>query len=1335
MNRNLMAALGRVGVAVILSFGLASLGPAAAQETPPPPTAPEAVEVKLGDAGGTVTLVPTADGGFTLEGEAFVGGAENPVEGEGGRQYVLTLADGTWTAAFLPTEVMIDLGTSGTTVTLATTEAGGWTRDGESFASGSTVQGGTNAATGLANEYELTLADGTWTPTYRPTSMTIGGTGGLEAVAREDGSGYDAGDDSLSATGAGEITAPGGAMYRVGKDADGMLAGTRIDRPIVVQPMTVDARGTNNPAPRLSADNRNTDANETGTMLEALGAKFPIGELLDSGVATATGANIVAKARDEIAQIRDFVAQLVALYRDEGISRSALDGQLDDKWDDADDQLATIFGTGTANRVGNSVTLERELSPARVVAAFDRVVAALSSEEAFAAATLAGGGDALQGFLERTASQATAAFNRPKSTATARLGVLGSTRFGAVTFNETPRAQSGFGNAERAQGFAWSTIEATRRASDVQTAGYGFYTGRTHAADQAGNLWSGAIDIEVRFARMAVDGLVTGLARADTQEPWVQGLGGEVSGIYLPTARLRRAGSWAVSDKTEANRGRLTYVAQAGGYTGEALAEGATFSGRLLGRGDAAGSEAIGTWKVEVGSTTLAGGFGARRGLDLEPPGVALAGDFAAIGRTGTTWATMEEGPVALGVVPDDAGTTEVDESRAAIPTSTVLNTGNTKFRYNPPRTDESTPTEYVDGNYEPQRAAVLEEDEFELERGNWVAEAHKAITQKLAQLRRSIRLDSADASASDRTFANQQRQRLFNEIQAEIRKVFGPGRSPDSGESEVYTGVLTRNTGTLTATDRWTGTGGVFHEDYPVNAAGVAQDAAVLANIEDVLAAFADADAFAAAHRSGGLFATVNRITDENNNPLIDPFPTPSEIFTRPRGKLSMVSATTDLTRFGAWRHQVSTNGATALAAQTYARGDRGREYGAFAYSPLAPTAAYTSVTSRIYPARGAGGKVTASYVGETVAAQADLFYKGAVEATVFWDPAMVDASRIKVEISDLAETETDAPLQIGYYQTDSMGELVGVEPVGSLTWTANIMNEDGVVKFSTPENYAVTVGSAGPDPINYKPPYNDQLRFAFSRTSLGAGIYQNRYWLGEHAEDSRHFQGATSRNWGLLTLQNVRAGGTTTAATAADRTQFTEQQNTLQMPRWVISGAQVNTTTSTTNSVRTWIFIYLDGSMLQFTQQETGGPHATLSTLWGQAIGVDPARPASVRAVYIVDDPMLSANNGEHLYTRRSSAIDTRGYPTQGGANGIGHPSMLPHQLFKSYVEEHDYVNIESTDTAARAATLQGMFVGQDADGPLGLIGNWTLTSDAFGVGDTRGTIRGAFGAEFQP
>ena len=147
---------------------------------------------------------------------------------------------------------------------------------------------------------------------------------------------------------------------------------------------------------------------------------------------------------------------------------------------------------------------------------------------------------------------------------------------------------------------------------------------------------------------MAVTGLVTGLTRADTQEPWIHGLGGEVSGIFLPTARLRRAGSWAVTDRSEANRGRLSFMAQAGAGR-ISPRRGLQLLRTLLGRGEAAGSEAIGTWQAVAGSTTLAGGFGAMRGLDLDPPGAAVTGDYATIGRTGDVRATLETGPAALG--------------------------------------------------------------------------------------------------------------------------------------------------------------------------------------------------------------------------------------------------------------------------------------------------------------------------------------------------------------------------------------------------------------------------------------------------------------------------------------------------------------------------------------------------------------------------------------------------------------------------------------------------------------------------------------------------------------
>ena len=68
----------------------------------PPPFRPQPVEVALGENGGNITLMTTEAGGFTLNGEAFTGGPANPVEGEGGRMYVLTLTDGTWSAALVP---------------------------------------------------------------------------------------------------------------------------------------------------------------------------------------------------------------------------------------------------------------------------------------------------------------------------------------------------------------------------------------------------------------------------------------------------------------------------------------------------------------------------------------------------------------------------------------------------------------------------------------------------------------------------------------------------------------------------------------------------------------------------------------------------------------------------------------------------------------------------------------------------------------------------------------------------------------------------------------------------------------------------------------------------------------------------------------------------------------------------------------------------------------------------------------------------------------------------------------------------------------------------------
>ena len=1147
------------------------------------------------------------------------------------------------------------------------------------------------------------------------------------ASVRENGTGYDVGDASLPASGSGEITVDD-AMYRVVKDADGMLAGTRFDADIEGSVMKVDTTTTITPAPSLIADNRDTAAvNEKNTAVKFHTAEFSVGDLLGSGVATVDGPNIVAKARAEMVKIRARVAGLVALRREGGLTSNELTTQLGNQWNAADKQIEAVFAGDRA--------LERTTSETRVLDAFDRVIEALSSASAFAAATLDGGPDQLQGFATRSAAAAAAAFNRRESKATARLGALGSTRFGAAVFNQTTRVQDGFGTAERAQAFAWSTMLATRRSADVRVSGAANYAGRTHAADQAGNLYAGSIAVNVRFTREAVDGRVGGLQRADTGEPFAHGLGGAVTGIVLPTAKLGPRATWNVKTDNESNRpGRLQYASLAGGQPDLDLSMDSTFAGRLLGRGDQAGAEAIGTWTAKAGSTTLAGAFGAARGADTAPPGTALTGDLASIGKTENVFASLERrpGPALPKVEASDA------TARPAVPLSKVINTGNATFTYNPPVMYDAAAAEYVTGNYTPARETVLEDQDWESTRGNWVSSARAEIVKKLAQLRRSIALDGADASDSDTLFANDQRQRLFTEIQNELKKVFGPGRAATDPAGEIYTGVLTRET-TRDPSSGWTD-----HVDYPVNGSGVAQDAAVLAEIEDVIEALESADAFADALADGGLFAATRTGSADLFPADMGGYPSASAIFGRARGKLLIAADDTDYTRLGAWRHQISEHAADALATQTYERADPDRiELGAFAYSPLDPTAAYSDASSRQYPAGGADGTVKATYAGKTVAAQGDLFYRGDVEASVFWSPTAVTGSRITVEISDLEETDTGELLQVGNRVLDADGDpRPGLKDVQSLTWNLGITN-DGVVKFapdSASGSVSVAVNTLNEDP--FMPAYNDQLRF----TRRWVGSNPNEYYFGT---ENYHYrlvadgEGAgtdSEDDYGELSLSMVGTGngnGDERAPTAAEMTDFTEGVAELRYPKYVIGGPQYQYQSESVGDSH--VFVFADGSMLMFGQPGTGGT-STTERPYRRAFGIETDTPAiiaaNIAASLVTGDPAITDNNNEYFFSGPSGYV-ARAYPqigTSGNNAGVGAPTMSTAELFEAFVRAGDYVNVRGTD-AELASTVEGMFVGQDQDGPLGIIGTWELTGGIFGIGDERGVIRGAFGADLQP
>ena len=141
---------------VVLTFGLAGCGsePAPVVQPPapppaPPPFQPQAVEVALGESGGTVTLMTAEGGGYTYNGEAFAGGE---VEAENGNKYLLALEDDKWMAVFqAPAGIDVMLGDHGGTVTITKAE------DGTYWIGEMGIESGGSVTAENGNMYTLTM--------------------------------------------------------------------------------------------------------------------------------------------------------------------------------------------------------------------------------------------------------------------------------------------------------------------------------------------------------------------------------------------------------------------------------------------------------------------------------------------------------------------------------------------------------------------------------------------------------------------------------------------------------------------------------------------------------------------------------------------------------------------------------------------------------------------------------------------------------------------------------------------------------------------------------------------------------------------------------------------------------------------------------------------------------------------------------------------------------------------------------------------------------------------------------------------------------------------------
>ena len=1006
---------------------------------------PAQVEVPLGISGETAVLTRAEDGSHSRGGEPFASGGM--VTTMNGNVYTLALdATGAWSASYNPVTQTVALGPSGT-IDLVRVEDGSWTKGGAAFASG-----GSHVADN-GNVYTLTLAGDGWGAEYVPETMAIAGTG-LTASAKEDGSGYDVTSDmydgtaSLGTDGAGDVTL-GGAMFHVNMDEDGNLEGARFALPIESSVLYENLEGTSG-APSLSGDDRSTpDVDEAGVTLTAAGSDFSAGALLSSGAADAQGGRFVGAALAEMIKLRNQVAVLVDLFNDGGLERSALTAQLLTKWTQATTVVNKVFA--------DDHTLDEDTNPRRVVAAFDEVVDALSSEEAFIAATAADSDNVFDA-AELSAANAAKAYARVEWEATAVLGQLGDTRFGAAVRGNRNHAEQGAATAtEQTQAFAYATIEGTRRASDVQLSGSAYYEGVTHAVDKANtpNLYVGDVELQVRFTRSSVSGMVSNLETVGGGEAWSHGLGGAVDRIFLPDASLRRTGAWSGSGDA-----RLSYVASAGGAQDLDVEDVGEFDGRLLGRGDEAGEQAIGTWKI---GDLLAGGFGAQRVADRADP---LAPFLDDVTTPGTQYPAKNTRPAAVH-----------DANLRFYPTDTEADVdAMTEKRLS----DESdTGDDFLDSVVN-LKLATLFGDGYPIEVGDadsdiaqqeWLGGTHRAAAlEELSRLRNTLQkwiaFDDADASEDDRALALDERRKTLDAIVMKIdEELFGAINGATEGATTgaedampgdengpgwlIFEVAEAFDFNTDADDDPATTTEDVVTE-YPGTAARP-NDAQVLSRLDAVIEALSDADAFADAFDRGGIFEGVYTLTDDTTDEIdeddyvklaFDQGLSPGQIWSKAKTRLSLWTERTDYTRFGGWLKFFSAYASDNSLAEEdnpdfmsegsyhYTEDGDSPEWDAFVYSPL-EAAKYTSELAQGYP----GGQ-SATYVGETVAVQRETFYTGRIEARVSWTSDAVGGS-MRVSIIDLTSTDPEHGLIQHGDPAQATPNLVDVR---RLTFTVNV-------------------------------------------------------------------------------------------------------------------------------------------------------------------------------------------------------------------------------------------------------------------------------------------------------
>ena len=667
---------------------------------------------------------------------------------------------------------------------------------------------------GNGSSYRLVFRNGYWSALFVPKRQRIAGTS-LFATTREDGNGYRVGTSGLlPSRGRGDVTVDG-ARYHVWEQ-NGRLRGARFDS----DPHARTERGGNyqigltQGVARLNENDPTTKENERGTALIVGGGEFPVDALLDNGASSSEGENMVRQAREAMINIRDRAELLIAALPNSAQFRRS---QLRGLWNEARSLVNGIFGP-------NAVALERTTDPDEVVDAFEALVEALSSVAAFQEATQKDG----SGVFEDAALTNTAAgraFNAVASESTVVFKTTGDTRYGVVKTMARVRPVTGLrftGDGADVGAFAYSTIPDTQASWLIQTTGSAAYKGGTVAVSGDRIVYTGDVELLVRFRSETVSTLFRNI-KDENGEPWTY-LYYPVNSISLPDAKLQNDADWNYQLRSS-DRASLVWQGFGGATTVRS-----SFAGHLLGRGEDAGSQAVGVWSVgwpSDGSNYLEGGFGVER--------VAISDDEQAV------------------AAPKDQDPSTGGESRTAVvPAGTEITGGILTLRgtqYGPNLATTASPEDWAD-------------EVRLLENGRRVAETYQISLQEafLRQNYASSYLDRNLVASTREEVASLRARlagvidlghippalRLRREIWEQINEIvkarlFGTG-------DEALDGRDYRNDGDVTNDDprKWS-------SGYPVRRAGQPDDTQAIAAVDAVLAALASPAALEEAVKEGG--------------------------------------------------------------------------------------------------------------------------------------------------------------------------------------------------------------------------------------------------------------------------------------------------------------------------------------------------------------------------------------------------------------------------------------------------------------------------------------------------